>query len=83
MVFHMKAKTTLSIDPALMREVKAEAARRGITMSDFVATALRLVLVQPAERSERKLPPLPSWSSGGALVDISDRDALYEAMERD
>ena len=24
---------------------------------------------------------LPSFKSGGALVDIADRDALYDAME--
>ncbi len=27
------------------------------------------------------LPPLPTFNSGGARVDVSDRDALYEAME--
>jgi hypothetical protein len=26
--------------------------------------------------------PLPSFDSGGALVDVSDREALYQAMER-
>ena len=29
------------------------------------------------------MPPLPSWNSGGFLVDIDDRDALYQAMEED
>lgn len=35
-------------------------------------------------RSRRKrgdLPALPSFHGGGALVDITDRDALYQAME--
>lgn len=27
------------------------------------------------------LPPLPSFDSGGTLVDLADRDALYAAME--
>ena len=26
-------------------------------------------------------PPLPRFKSGGSLVDIADRDALYQAME--
>ena len=26
-------------------------------------------------------PPLPTFDSGGQLVDIADRDALYEAMD--
>ena len=73
-------KTTLNIDDAVMAELKREAAREGRTMSEMVETALRLLL-----RSQRKrgtLPTLPSFRSGGALVDVSDRDALYHAMER-
>ena len=27
------------------------------------------------------LPPLPTFRGGGALVDVADRDALYEVME--
>ena len=73
-------KTTLNIDDTVMAELKREAARQGRTMSEMVETALRLLL-----RSQRKHPPppaaLPSFHSGGAFVDIADRDALYEAME--
>jgi hypothetical protein len=72
-------KTTLNIDDTVMAELKREAARQGRTMSEMVETALRLLL-----RSRRKPeapPPLPSFKSGGALVDIADRDALYQAME--
>ena len=28
-----------------------------------------------------ELPSLPSFKSGGALVDLADREALYRAME--
>ena len=31
--------------------------------------------------ARRELPALPSFKSGGALVDVADRDALYRAME--
>jgi hypothetical protein len=77
MAFHMK--TTLNIDDTVMAELKREAARQGRTMSDLVETALRLLL-----RSQRKrgaIPTLPKFHSGGTLVDIADRDALYHAME--
>ncbi len=78
MAFHMK--TTLNVDDAVMAELRREAARQGRTMSEMVETALRLLL-----RAQRKrgapLPPLPTFHSGGELVDIADRDALYEAME--
>jgi hypothetical protein len=77
MVFHMK--TTLNIDDTVMAELKREAARQGRTMSELVETALRLLLRR--QRKRGKVPPLPSFHSGGALVDIADRDALYQAME--
>ncbi len=72
-------KTTLNIDDSVMTSLKKEAARRGCTMSELVESALRLLLRSPKEH--RALPPLPKFKSGGALVDISDREALYQAME--
>ena len=77
MVFHMK--TTLTIDDRVMMRLKREAARQGRTMSELVETALRLLL--QARKPPAGLPPLPTLKSGGALVEVSDRDALYQAME--
>jgi hypothetical protein len=72
-------KTTLNIDDTVMHKLRAEAARRGCTMSALVETALRMLLDRNAEPDE--VPDLPTYSFGGPLVDISDRDALYQAME--
>ena len=77
MVIHMK--TTLNIEDSVMRRLKGEAARRRCTMSELVESALRLLL--EAKEGRRRLPPLPTFDSGGHLVDIADRDALYQAME--
>lgn len=77
MVFHMK--TTLNIEDSVMKALKEEAARRRCTMSELVETALRQLL--GARERPAKLPPLPTFRSGGALVDVADRDALYAAME--
>lgn len=77
MVFHMK--TTLNIDENVMARLKRESVRTGRTMSELVETALRRLL--QAKRDPAQLPPLPSFRSGGALVDIADREALYRAME--
>ena len=74
---HMK--TTLNIDDTVMAELKREAARQGRTMSELVETALRLLL--RSKRKREKIGALPSFRSGGTLVDIADRDALYQAME--
>lgn len=72
-------KTTLNIDQTVMAELKREAARQGRTMSEMVESALRLLL--RAQRKRQSIPTLPKFHSGGAVVDIADRDALYQAME--
>jgi hypothetical protein len=72
-------KTTLNIDDAVMERLKREAARQRRTMSELVESALRLLFQMRKQRPE--LPPLPSFSSGGTLVDVADREALYGAME--
>ena len=74
---HMK--TTLNIDHTVMSDLKREAARSGRTMSEIVETALRLLL--RSQHKHGKIPPLPKFRSGGTLVDIADREALYNAME--
>jgi hypothetical protein len=72
-------KTTLNIDDTVMRQLKREAMRQGRTMSELVETALRLLF--RSQKTTKELPPLPTFHSGGTLVDIADRDALYHAME--
>jgi hypothetical protein len=77
MVNHMK--TTLNIDDTVMDRLRRESARTGRTMSELVETALRQLLQSRSAAPD--LTPLPSFDSGGALVDVADRDALYRAME--
>jgi len=79
MVCHMK--TTLNIDATVMAELKREAARQGRTMSELVETALRLFF--QTKRKRPKLPPLPTFNSGGFLVDVADRNALYDVLEEE
>ena len=77
MVIHMK--TTLHIDDSVMAQLKRESIRQGRTMSDLVETALRL-LFRP--RKDAPAPrELPTFRSGGALVDVADRNELYRATE--
>ena len=68
-----------------MQRLREEAARRGTTMSALVDAGLRRVLAAPvvAGKEPDALPPLPTWNSGGFLVNVADRDALYRAMEED
>jgi len=79
MVFHMK--TTLIIPDPLMRRLKREAARQRTTISALVERALRLLLEEGAPVTS--LEPLPRFHGGRPRVDVANREALYEAMERD
>jgi len=72
-------KTTLNIDDSVMALLKREAARRKCTMSELVESALRLLF--KSQKRPASQAPLPTFKSGGPLVDIADRDALYQAME--
>jgi hypothetical protein len=74
-----RMKTTLNIDDSVMAELKREAERQGRTMFELVETALRLL--PHSQRKPGRIPALPVFRSGGTLVDIADRDALYQAME--
>ncbi len=68
-----------------MARLKEEAARRRTTMTALIEAGLRHILAEgetpvPA-RSE--LPPLPAANMGEPLVDIADREALYEVLDRE
>ena len=75
---------TLDIDEGVMRRLREEASRRGVTAAALAESALRRVLDAPAEApSPPDGLPLPSWPMGQPLVDIADREALYEVLDRD
>ena len=80
MVFHMK--TTLNIDDSVMQRLREEAARQGRTMSELVEAGLRLLLDHSRQEVNQLAEALPQWESGGARVDVADRDALYEQMSQ-
>ena len=75
-------KTTLNIDDHVMRQLREEAARRRTTISKLVEAALRRILADISHGNDRgnARPVLPSWRSGGALVDVSNRGQLYSAI---
>ena len=81
MVSHMK--TTFNIDETVMKKLRKAAAQRGTTMSALVEAGIRRVLFpEPStHKQDDALPSLPTWHSGGASVDISNREELYRIMD--
>ena len=54
-------------------------------MSQLVEAGLRRVLSEPehSDPPPTELRQLPTWSGGKELVDISNRDLLYNVMEEE
>ncbi len=77
-------KTTINIDDELLARAKKAAARQGMTLTTFIEDALRARMLPVAARAKRfksKLPIVKGKTP--AAVDIDDRNALYDFMERE
>jgi hypothetical protein len=74
-------RTTLYIDDTILAELKRLQAQEGGSLGRLVSELLARQLV---ERRRRPAPaPRFAWSSRpmGARVDVSDRDAVLDAMD--
>jgi Arc/MetJ family transcription regulator len=77
-------KTTIEIDDELLRRVKQQAGAGGMTLRTFVEEALRArLLPRPRGRDRFQLDLPVVEGTAPPAVDISDRNALYDLMERD
>jgi len=74
------ARTTLDIDPTVLRELKRRARQEGKSLGRIASEVLGVALAL----HEPPPPPPFAWISRGmgALVDLEDREALRRAMER-
>ncbi len=60
---------------------KKEVSLRG-KLDHFQRTPMGSNAMQaPENKQEADLPPLPTFDSGGAFVDVADRDTLDKVME--
>lgn len=75
----MCMRTTVILPDALAEWAKRRAAEDGTTLTNLIEEGLRLVLTAPAQRSLVDLPV--HRESGRALIDILDKDALWQALD--
>ena len=76
-------KTTLNLNDQVLRQAKGRAARDGITLTRFVEDALRARLTEARERKRGfRLRLTTVTGDAPPNVDIADRDALYEVIDR-
>lgn len=75
-------RTTVDIDGPVLREVRGLQRREGRSLGKVISELLAEALV---ERKKRRPAPHFEWISRpmGALVDLSDKEALYAALDRD
>ena len=77
-------KTTLNLDDQILRRAKERARNDGITLTQFVETALRtLLMAQETHKRSFKLELPTVRGSRPPSVDIFDREALYDVMDRE
>jgi len=77
-------KTTLNLNDQVLRRSKDYASRHGMTLTAFVEDALRAKLVAPTGSAKPfKLVLKTVRGSSPPNVDVSDRDALYDVLDRE
>ena len=75
-------RTTIDIDDPILKEVKRLQRRTGHSLGRLISDLLARSLAE-AKQAEAAAPAF-RWISAamGARVDLRDKDALYDAMEK-
>jgi hypothetical protein len=75
------ARTTIDLDPAVLRELRRRGAREGKSMGQVASE-----LLARAVADDRELPAPPfTWnvaSSGGLLVDLEDKETVRLVLDK-
>ncbi|MGI5131673.1 ribbon-helix-helix protein, CopG family [Pseudonocardia sp. CA-107938] len=75
-------RTTVNLPDSLAEAVKARAAAEGRTVTSLIEEGLRLVMASTPPSATRELPAFGD-PGGRFLVDITDRDAVWAALDAD
>ena len=76
-------KTTLNLNERILRQAKGRAAQDGVTLTRFVEDALREKLMTVHHRRPAfRLSMRTVRGYAPPSVDISDRDALHDVIDR-
>ncbi len=75
-------KTTLDLDDELLRRSSQRAAQEGVTLDRFVENALVLRLEDPSPEPAFRLSLTTIRGIRPPNVDLSDREVLYEVLDR-
>lgn len=73
----------MNLPDSLLERARRRADEEGRTVTSLMEEALRDLLSRPAERAEVKPLPTDGMPDGRMLVDIDDKDALWEVLDAD
>lgn len=77
-------KTTLNVNDEILRRAKEQAMQEGITLTRLVEDSLRIrLMAQRQEKKQFKLKLLTVEGTRPPNVDIFDREALYDVLDRE
>jgi hypothetical protein len=76
-------RTTIRLEPTLLRRAKARAAASGRSLNDFIADAVRAALAP--QRAAGARVELPTFRGGSLLpgVDLDDTSSLLDLIDDD
>lgn len=75
-------RTTLALDERVYERIKAKARREHRHFQDCANELLWLGLRTAAGQARQEPKPLPVFHAGPLLVDVADREALYDLLEQ-
>lgn len=75
------ARTTIDLDPAVLRELKARGAQEGRSLGAVASDLLAAALKQQDEPQPRVAFRWQTASLGAPLVDLDDREAVRVALD--
>lgn len=74
------ARTTLDIDPNVLRDLKQRARAEGKSLGRLVSEIAAAALKRPLDASDRAAPFRWHSRAMGARVDLEDKDAVRAAL---
>ena len=78
------ARATVALDESLLRTLESRAAAQGTSLSELVDQLIRRALHErPAPNSQDLAGRWRTFACGAPRVSVSDREALFSAMDRD
>lgn len=76
-------RTTINLPDALGEAAKKRAKAEGRTFTSLVEEGLRKILAVEAQQTDRRPLPVSQVRGGRIVIDIDDKDALWEALDAD